>query len=499
MLLASAAPVVTAAPGAARPEASDAVVIAVVDFNFMPYHWDFLASKMPQAGTGRELPLNKPPHTWLPGFPNPKKAFSSYSSLDLTLENKEALTPMVVPVQDETKWDAVKTSTKDDVNYYWLPGTKVIGAIEFGRGRLVGKPDDHGVGVTSVSVGNLHGTCPECLLVFLNLDNGQEADALRWAMAQPWIDVVTNSYGHGLAKMYNGKELPDGLAASERGQTVVFSAGNGVENAYTGANSTYHSSEKGADWLITVGAVSPGRDNHYKKSRTAEHASYLGAGKPVDVAGIGLDYPSAYKAPQVGATGSGGFSGTSNAAPTIAGLYGRALYQARRALGGPSRIQRGGVIAKGANFKCGSARPNCELRNGRLTATQLRNRLLKGAVHTPAGMTTYAGGELPPIGEDEFMNEGHGTYVARESGDPKAWLKEFGRIVGPLFGRAKELERPEGEKEWMIVDSFCRQEIWGHWDGGYYVDGKTDLPGPSLAWPVRSSLETSCPALFPPP
>jgi hypothetical protein len=61
------------------------------------------------------------------------------------------------------------------------------------------------------------------------------------------------------------------------------------------------------------------------------------------------------------------------------------------------------------------------------------------------------------------------------------------------------MKRPAGERKWMIVDSFCRQHIWGGWKGGYYVDGKTKLPGPDPNWPVRSLLEGSCPAMMPPP
>jgi hypothetical protein len=168
-------------------------------------------------------------------------------------------------------------------------------------------------------------------------------------------------------------------------------------------------------------------------------------------------------------------------------------------LAGPSRIQKNGVIAIGDPYDCGSARPNCELKDGLLTAAELRNRLFKGAIHTAAGTTTFVGGNVSPTGEDEFMNEGHGTYFARETRDDKAWLKEFRRIIGPLFGRAKELERPEGEEEWMIVDSFCRQEIWGEWTDGYYNIDRTELPGPDERYPIRSSLEASCPGIPQPP
>ncbi|MDP9067075.1 MAG: S8/S53 family peptidase [Actinomycetota bacterium] len=519
-LAASLSPAVATPPKEPRAEAGrppmvlpkgpdDVTVVATIDRNFVPYHWDFLASKMPQAldnDSSNDLPLDRPPHEWLPGFPHPDKAFKSYNRFDLTLDEKNPDAPLMeLDAKDKAEWHKVKKSTFDEVNYYWMPGTKVIGAVEFGANKLHGEPRAHGLGVTSVSVGNIHGTCPECLLVFINNDDNTDeddtADAFRWAMAQPWIDVVSNSYGDGVAKVYNGPGVTESLEASERGQSVVFSAGNGIENLFTVPNSTYASSEKGPDWIITVGAVSPGKDNPYGPPNpgAGEHSSYVGAGKPVDVAGLGRRYPSAYDSQTVGGTGASGFDGTSNAAPTIAGTYARALYMARLELKGPSRIQEGGVVAVGRPYKCGSARPKCELKDGKLTAIELRNRLFKGAIHTAGGTTTLVGGEVPPVGEEEFMSEGHGTYFARETRDDDEWLKEFARITGPMFGYAKELERPEGEKEWMIVDSYCRQEIWATWTDGYYNMDKTPLPGPDPQYPIRSALEESCPALPQPP
>jgi hypothetical protein len=497
-MLAALVPATAAPPAAAASPRGpgDAVVLAVIDYTFSPYHWDYLGSKMPQhvdRDPSNDLPLGTAPHEWLPGFPAPSKAFSSYEPIDLTLEEKDPdalLEPL--DLKDRAKWDAVERSTRDEIKYYWLPDTKVIGAIEFGGQKIHGSSREHGTGTTSVSVGNLHGTCPECLLVFIDIESASDAvAALDWAMDQPWIDAVSNSYGNGdrVPKIYNGDDAEAQREASGRGQTIFFSAGNGFENAFTVMNPTYLSSEKGPDWLITVGAVSP---------RT--QGSYVGHGKPADVSGVGRGYPSAYTAQRVSETGASGFGGTSNAAPTIAGMYLRSLYRARRALHGPSRVQRNGVIASGGGLSCGSARRECELGDGRLTARELRTRLLLGAVHTTPGTTDpqdLAG--APAIGEEEFLAEGHGTYFARSSGEVAAWLKELDRIVGPLFGRAKELERPAGEREWMIVDSFCRQEIWGSWKGGYFVDGKTDLPGPDPAYPLRSSFEAACPGVPTPP
>ncbi|HEV2756603.1 MAG TPA: S8/S53 family peptidase [Actinomycetota bacterium] len=481
--------------GAARG-GDDATVIAVIDSAFSPYHWDFVASQMPQAkdrDPSNDLPLSEAPHTWLRGFPGPD-AFDSYNRLDLTLEEKDENAQMTaLDAADEAKWASVKASSREEVNYYWMPGTKVVGALDFADNQIHGDSGEHGMGTTSVSVGNLHGTCPECLLVFISYaDKTSGEAAIEWALDQPWIDAISNSYGFSTGvrdRIYSDSDTQAQRRATDRGQTVFFSAGNGQENQFAVPNTTTFSSQEGPDWIVTVGAVAP-----------ETHASYSGHGKPADIAGIGLRYPASYGAETVSASGANGFGGTSNATPTIAGTYGRALYMARRLLPGASRVQSRGVIATGGRYRCGNVRPDCELGDSKLTARELRTRLFKGAIHSEAGttVTSYGVGNFGPVGEEEFLNEGHGSYYARESGDVRDWLKEFDRIMGPMEGRAKELKRPAGEREWMIVDSYCRQHLWGRWGGGYYVPDKTELPGDDPEYPIRSSWERSCEYLAPP-
>jgi hypothetical protein len=483
----------SAKPPAVRSAGDDITVIAVIDSGITPYHWDFLASRMPQNSDDdrrNDVPLHRAPHEWLAGFPAPS-SFAGYDSLDLALEEKQPTAqPDALKQKDAKEWAKVETSTPSSVNLYWMPGTKIIGAVDFGDDKIYGGTDSHGTGASSVAVGNIHGSCPECLLVFIDTGGFSQPEteyALEWAESQPWIDAISNSYGHSTVltdNVYTGSDTEAQRVATERGQTVFFAAHNGHDRSFVVPNNTLLSSQPGPDWIVTVGAVEP---------RTK--GSFTGHGKPADISGVGLGYPSAYNSPTV--SGEGNFSGTSNATPVVAGIYGRALYEARLALSGVSRTQSKGVIARGKPIRCAGERRECELGDGVLTADELRTRFFQGALHTEAGMTSLAGVvAAPAVGEDEFINEGHGTYLGLLDG-PELLETEIARIVDPMFGRAAALERPEGEREWMIVDSFCRQHLWGSWKGGYYVDGKTDLPGAQPGWPLRSAIETTCPKLPP--
>ncbi|HVF20279.1 MAG TPA: S8/S53 family peptidase [Mycobacteriales bacterium] len=489
-----------AAPRQTGPD--DAVVVAVLDFGISPYHWDYLASKMPQATNkdrSDDLPLRKPATSWLPGFPKASK-FASFTRLDLTLsEDDDSASLAELDKADKAQWDKVQPSNVKEQHVYWMPGTKIIGAMAWGsedtkRGTMIhnAAPNAHGTGSNSVSVGNIYGTCPECLLFNVDLANATPAegeDAIDWVMNQPWIDAITNSYGYSAAerdRLYAGSSTDLQQAATDRGQTVLFSAGNGHGSLFAVPNQTLMSSQEGPDWIVTVGATDP-----------IKNQNYPGSGKPADIAGVGSGYPSAYNAKTT--TGSGKFGGTSNATPTIAGTYGRALHMARRAMAGRSRVQDRGVISRGA-ARCGKARADCELRDGVLTAAELRARLFQGATPSNGGFVDPVLGavSVPQTADERYLSEGHGGYRAKLKGDEE-WLKEFNsRLWGPLSGTVAAPKRPADERDWMAVDSWCRQKIWGAWTGGYFKKGDT-LPADSPAAPARSSYREACQGMSRPP
>src|SRR3954464_14893202 len=88
--------------------AGDASVVAVIDSAMNPYHWDFLAAKMPQALDGdpsNDLPLDQPASTWLPGFP-------AATPMTLKLEpTNKSTNPNTLQTADQAKWNTVKPST----------------------------------------------------------------------------------------------------------------------------------------------------------------------------------------------------------------------------------------------------------------------------------------------------------------------------------------------------------------------------------------------------
>lgn len=461
------------------------VVVAVVDSGSNPYHFDFLGDFMPQhkdSDASNDIPLHQDPSLWLEGFPG-ADAFASYSRLDLTLtpDNGEAV-PAELHAEDSDEWAKVQRSTADSVHYSYIPGTKAVGWVTFGGGDGWAA-SSHGVGTSSVSVGNFHGSCPECLLVMVD---GLGEQANRWVEEQDWIDAQTNSWGYASLgvvrdRIYTGSDTEAQRAAVERGQGIFFSAGNGLANTFTATNPTLLSSQEGPDWIISVGAISP------------TGTSYTGHGKPADVASLGSAYPSAGGA-TVSAEST--FGGTSNATPVTAGMYAKALHEVRMAIGS-TRVQDNNTIASGA-AGCGEANPDCPLADGIITYVELRDALLEASQHTPEGYSVglVGGTELPvtsSVEELTLMAEGAGSFLGLMEGSD-VYQAEVDRILSHLDGSRMPDSEPD-VKAWQHALSVCRQSIWGSWDLGH----ATLLPGagPDPAWPTRTFFEDGCPSLGP--
>jgi subtilase family protein len=205
LVLPVAAPLATSntllpASAAAGPMA----VIALIDTGINPYHVAF----RDDSALAQQHPC-----TYIPGYPCDAQA------LPLTLNAPDYAAAYA---QDKPLWDAVASG-----QLYWIPGTKIVGAISFGNGgvacpnqvnaadqhaefdippsgtvhanALGACPperillDDHGHGTmtASRSAGDAHSLCPSCRIVEIE---GLGSGSLRWAADQGWIDVSSNSW-----------------------------------------------------------------------------------------------------------------------------------------------------------------------------------------------------------------------------------------------------------------------------------------------------------------
>lgn len=466
-------------------------VVAVIDSGFSPYHFDFVGHQHPwntDADPDNDLNFYADPASYIEGHPGAV-------ALPITIPTDPNQDVSGLAAGDDADvWAEFQPSSLADPKVHWFPGTKIVGALSFETPAFYANNDSHGTRSAASAAGNLHGTCPECLFVLVN---NSTPDALAWVAAQPWIDVVTNSYGHSVVggpvrdNVYFGSPVRATRAAADAGQTIVFSAGNGLVNAFDVPMFTYWSSEKGPDWMVTVGAVDPDADQ-----------TYSGAGKPVDISSYGRSYPSTGG---TSATGTGEHSGTSNAAPTVAGTIARVIQQARELLGDTVGGHADGVVARapeiedtstrgngngnggagqgkgrgnvapgeGTVFACGDANAACALADGVLTAVEARQVVFENVLPSELAVTPDT---VWPSTEYAYYYQGHGVVFGRLHED--RYAAEQQRFLEALTGVVAPYERPVGEQTWMAVDSKCRQRLWGSWSGGYF-DGSSE-PAPSM-------------------
>lgn len=433
------------------------VVIAVVDTGVNPYHDEFSR----QTYTGG-ADLKDKPSTYIDEFP------SSARRLDLALKKSSYEAAVAA---DADTWDGITPGT-----LYWIPGTKIIGAYCAGdpsEGAITSLPrcildddevdessdplafDGHGTLSAGVAAGNTTGSCPRCLLVIVEGSAG-----LNWALAQPWIDIVTNSWGtignlgvptfgsahvDPLGILDNGERTPKNTrAAVARGQTVLFAAGNGFEDGFITPEPTLESATAGPSWVMTVGAVFKLEDEENPNCDCPDdEGSIIGSGKPVDVSSYGL---GSIPGPQ-NETNDGleDHSGTSAASPIVAGVMGDVLLHARTVLDDKDGGSRD-PIAEGNG---------AGLLQGGLTRAELELATKNTAEHThnvwvsfPLTAPTLL---VPPAQAwSQWAIEGWGV-VARRTG---AKAKQV------VDGSAPLADRPMDE-QFAAHDEQLRQALWG--------------------------------------
>lgn len=422
--------VLVADPSVIETQTTPVTVIGVADTGINPYHLEFSARTYPDPDV-LELTgdFTKHPSQYIPGYPKGAQA--------LNIMHGQGY----LPAGDGKIWDGNTTIKAGEL--YWIPGTKIVGALDAGGSTGATSGDDphpilddngHGSGSASVSAGNRYGYCPTCLLVVVEgLDETVVAKL-------PWVDISTNSFGYvgGAPAGLVGDPTPTKEAA-ERGQTTLFAAGNGVGNAFDVPVITWHSDQTGPDWNITVGALR--RDNQ---------RAIVGDGIPVHLSSWGDgNLPSACGE---GTVGQCAFGGTSAATPYTAGVFGTTLTKVRAAVGDGAAGQKPGqVVASGIPRE-----ESVYLADGELTRDELRQAVLKSALPLGEGRNgaPYPYPLTAPYNENtNVLFEGYGTATPAAAD----------RAVDVLLGRSQLPERPF-EDEFFAFDRSVRDTLWGGFD-----------------------------------
>lgn len=375
-----------ATSGAAAP-AGPVVVLAHLDTGINPYARAF-RDDSPLAYAH--------PSTYLEGFP------ADAPALRLSLDEPDFRAAFE---KDAAAWEGVERDT-----LYWIPGTRIVGAISFAPGGTNCPPadtppftylsgnceehvvlDDHGHGTMTASraAASEHSLCPTCRIVTIE---GPGAGAVRWAAEQGWIDVQTNSWLDFVPPPASG--AVDGVStafayAAERMATFAAS-GNGAAYILGFAPTPTYALDTAAVGVILVGAHDNGKV-----------AAWSGA------------------PPHVVADGFGGYTAlrdqidpiephplaccTSAAAPYAAGGGAALILEARRILGDTGVGLREDAIALGKPSADGP------LDDGKLTLLELRLLLQRTADPRPKagpddGLTHWGGRGAAPAPTDPAGN-----------------------------------------------------------------------------------------------
>lgn len=378
------------------------VVIAFVDSGVNPYHQDFRAPEFVHH-----------PSKYIEGYPAEAQAVKP----SLALADSKGYD--AARAKDDTMWKGLK---RDQL--YWFPGTRIIGGISRAAGdvsgewqeRMILDDQGHGTGVVSVGAGQHFGSNPNALIVMVE---GLGEQSLEWATAQPWIDIVSNSWGNTANLPLGDPE--SGRVATRRGQSIVWSAGNGATNTNSStvftpggpvedpckcktpdSDNSITDPWSGPSWLVTVGAASPiNGQAHWWHSI------------PVDVASFGSKWRAA------GAWGvkpvideanveTRDFGGTSCATPVTAGVLSAIIERARIELGDTTGGQRPDQVVAIGKKKLASG----PLSDGKLTRLEAEELVLKTASPVEADPEKitwdYAVRPTTPI---YYLHQGYGVVT----------------------------------------------------------------------------------------
>lgn len=303
----------------------------------------------------------------------------------------------------------------------------------------------HGTGVASVAAGQVYGSNPNALIVMIE---GLGMNGVKWAASQPRIDVISNSWGPGLP---GRAEVPADMSATRdatrRGQSIMFSAGNGMRNTNSSTvpwgdndpcnckipthNTTFTSNGSGPSWHLTIGAASP-----------VNGQAHWWHGIPPDAISFGSKWRAAH-AFGITRDQNRDFGGTSCATPVTAGVLSSIILAARETLGDNVAGQRpDGVVAQAAE---GVQLPaDGPLADGQLTRIEAEELAIKSAEPAPFDPETFTWDyAVEPTTDTYFVQQGYGLVDAGS--------KE--RALAALLGETPLRDRPNADAWMAQVDA----------------------------------------------
>lgn len=337
-------------PVAACTEREPHVVVATLDTGTNPFHPTWRRDQF------------RHPASFIPGYP------ISARPVELTFTSSFT--------------GSVNASTialnrfKEDDYPKWIPGTNLIGAWAKASDTLPifqkgSTSHSHGAQASSQIAGTEFGMAPETWVVIMDRTDDPatnakvytaNAEGLRWAAQQPWIDIIHTNIQHiaPLAGNPTPVDDPDHEAVFDpiaAGKLVVSAGGNWY------AESTETSPHAGPAGVLAAGA----NDNcgYTEFSNPNPHVVMDGAST------VSAE-PSGF--------GTASFGGTSSGSPRTTGYAAKLLLEIRRAFGYTDGMHDGALVLLDNETPRPAQGP---LADGRLTAAELHEVIRKTANPNP--------------------------------------------------------------------------------------------------------------------
>lgn len=388
-------------------------VVAVIDTGINPYSVAFRDdSKL----------AYQHPSKYIPGYPRDAKALR----LSLDLPYDEAVK------KDAKIWESIKRG-----ELYWIPGTRIVGAISFGAGGtncpVVPAPpantvqgdceehlilDDHGHGTMTASraAGAPSSLAPGARLVMVE---GLGGGSVKWAADAGWIDVQSNSWINlAPAPIPSGTTEAFQEAASE--MLTLAASGNGTAYiAGVAPTPTYLLSTAPAG-VVLVG----GHDNG-KMTMWAGAPPHVVADAYAGMTAIATSNEAMRPDPIACCT--------SAASPYAAGGAVAIVLEARRLLGDGGTGTACGVVAMGRPGKIKSG----PLADGIFTLEELKTVFLRTAQPYPVegkddGDVHWAGEPRPP--DNTEFGPGGNPFCGGCTTTPVPWSALPEQTDGAAYG-----------------------------------------------------------------